>query len=372
MKPADAKTKRMSTKTITNEHTIYKKDTSGKIRYLKTWTDGDILHQESGVVGGAPVPHQKVCTPKNVGRSNETTGQEQANLELQSLLAEKLKGGYFNTQAEAEGGNVILPMLAKSYKDEAKKVEWPALSQPKLDGMRALGDKSLISREGTKIETLPHISKLIAEIPFHLDGELYAHGLNFQENMRLIKKYREGETEKVKYHVYDVVSSEPFSKRYLNFIKWFNENKAKYSHIIEVVGFSLIKDLKDLKVEHATNLGQGYEGTMIRWGNEPYKVGGRSSNLLKYKDFLDIALPIKAIEPAKDRPTWAVPVFEYKGKEFRAGMKFSHAEREEMLKNKEKYIGKIAELRFFEWTEDEIPRFPVVVGIRLDKKKGDK
>ncbi len=30
-------------------------------------------------------------------------------------------------------------------------------------------------------------------------------------------------------------------------------------------------------------------------------------------------------------------------------------------------MGKTAEIRFFEYTEDGIPRFPVAVGIRLDK-----
>ena len=53
-------------------------------------------------------------------------------------------------------------------------------------------------------------------------------------------------------------------------------------------------------------------------------------------------------------------------------MKYSHAEREEILTNKAKYIGKVAELRFFEFSEDGIPRFPVMAGIRLDKTKGDK
>jgi hypothetical protein len=48
-------------------------------------------------------------------------------------------------------------------------------------------------------------------------------------------------------------------------------------------------------------------------------------------------------------------------------MKFSHAEREEILINKENYIGKKAEIRFFEYTDGGIPRFPVCVGFRLDK-----
>ena len=48
-------------------------------------------------------------------------------------------------------------------------------------------------------------------------------------------------------------------------------------------------------------------------------------------------------------------------------MKFSHKEREEMLTNKSDYIGMIAEIRFFEYTDDGIPRFPVCYGFRLDK-----
>jgi DNA ligase-1 len=354
--------------------TIYKKDTTGKIRYIKTWTDGAILYQESGVLGtDKPVTHEKTCKAKNVGRSNETTPENQALSEMESLIAEKLKGEYFQTLAEAEGGAVILPMLAKSYKDESKKVDWKnAYVQPKLDGMRALGDQSLISREGTIIDTVPHLIDIVKAIPLHLDGELYAHGKTFQENMRLIKKHRPGESEAVKYHVYDVVSDKPFSERY-KYLKHIIETERLAGTLeIELVPTIQVHNEKELKVAHAKFLGEGYEGTILRWGDAPYKVAGRSSNLLKYKDFLDLALEIKDIEPANQRPEWAVPVFDYNGKEFRAGMKFSHAEREEILRNKQNYIGKVAELRFFEWTEDEIPRFPVMVGIREDRTKGDK
>ena len=39
----------------------------------------------------------------------------------------------------------------------------------------------------------------------------------------------------------------------------------------------------------------------------------------------------------------------------------------DILKNKEMFIGKKAEIRFFEYTDDGLPRFPVCFGIRLDK-----
>jgi hypothetical protein len=48
-------------------------------------------------------------------------------------------------------------------------------------------------------------------------------------------------------------------------------------------------------------------------------------------------------------------------------MKFSHEERELILTNKHEYIGQVAEIRFFEYSEEGIPRFPVCVGFRLDK-----
>ena len=100
---------------------------------------------------------------------------------------------------------------------------------------------------------------------------------------------------------------------------------------------------------------------------QPYKVNGRSSNLLKYKDFQDIDAVIVDITPAEQRPEWGIPTLEYNGKRFRAGLKYSHEDRKEFLINKDNYIGKIANIRFFEYTDEGLPRFPVMVGIHTDR-----
>ena len=122
-----------------------------------------------------------------------------------------------------------------------------------------------------------------------------------------------------------------------------------------------------LKELHSNNISNGYEGSIIRWGTEGYKVNGRSSNLLKYKDFQDIALKIIDITPNEANPLHGTPHFELRGKSFKSGVKMSYEDREDLLQNKNKYIGKTAEIRFFEYSENGIPRFPVMVGIRLDK-----
>jgi ATP-dependent DNA ligase len=349
---------------------LYKKDSKGKFRIWCIYTQGAELIQEAGLVDGKLVKNVKICKGKNIGKINETTPEEQARLELESAWKSKKDEGYFDTLKEVNSIEVILPMLAKSYDDEKHKITWTnAYGQPKLDGMRGLwhlrdGNIEAISRDGKIIEGLDHIRKSLSYIKENviLDGELYAHGLNFQENMRLIKKYRPGETEQIKFHIYDTVSTDCFLDRITKVSKL-----VKNIDTCEIVETLPLNNENDLIVLHSQNLANGFEGTIVRWGLEGYKVNGRSSNLLKYKEFKDIAAKIIDVIPAEQRPEQGVPVLEFEGKFFQAGMKFSHTERQEWLRNKEDYIGKTAEIRFFEYSEDGIPRFPVCVGIRLDK-----
>jgi len=352
---------------------IYKKDSKDKIRFLKVFAEGAFLVQQSGVVGTLnPIERRSERKGKNIGRSNETTPEEQAVLEAEAKIRNKISEGYFYTAGEAEDSNVILPMLAKPM----GKFQ-PGWAQPKLDGMRSLGDcnkPTLTSRKGNPIETLDHIVKSLPLGNAILDGELYAHGKNFQQNMRLIKKYRPGETENVKYHVYDMIpDNEPnmaFIDRYKLLIAIVGDNPE-----IEVVQTVWIETQKELDDYHAQNLLKGYEGTMMRVGNCIYKVNGRSSELLKYKNFLDAAVAIYDIVPGDKNPEHGYPLFKWPGAMHAkygadilgAGVKLSHDEREQLLINRNQNIGKMAELRFFEFSENGVPRFPVMVGIRLDK-----
>jgi DNA ligase 1 len=382
--------------------TIYKKDTKGKIRFLTVSADNGELVQESGIVGGKPIERRSACKAKNVGRANETTPLTQAISEAESKIATKMSEGYFESIDEAENEVVVLPMLAKPYDKEAKKVEFPCYVQPKLDGMRCLivikdGSVKMFSRKGKEITTLPHI---IGELMTSgldniiMDGELYVHGESFQDNMSLIKKYRPGESEKILFRWYDIVSDESFEDRNLAINTVFTYRSG--FQFIQSVGTYQIHDEGMLKSYHLNFLEDGYEGTMVRWGDAGYKVNGRSSNLLKYKDFLDESYEVVDVKPSDKNPEQGVVVCRVNDKSivttpdgewlrsgdaslefvgtveegyatFGCGMKFSHAEREEILANKEEYIGQMAEVRFFEYTDSGLPRFPVCVGFRLDK-----
>jgi len=344
-------------------NTLYKKDSKGKLRLLSIETSHGLLIQTSGLSEGKKVEHSKMCKPKNVGRSNETTAQQQAVIEAEALIKKKLREGYFETATEALESKVLLPMLAKSYENEKHKIHYPCYIQPKLDGMRSLKiGKKMKSRKNVEIDTMEHISLQESGMGV-LDGELYAHGLSFQENMRLIKKWRP-ETVKVKYHVYDFVSDKPFAERY----ELLKEAVSKCDDSVVLVPTFLISDEEQLKEYHQRFIEEGYEGTMVRWGDEGYKIAGRSSNLLKYKDFQDIACEVVDILPNDADPNQSTVECKLEdGQTFKSGMKFSHVQRAEILTNKSDYIGRIAEIRFFELSDTGIPRFPVCYGFRLDK-----
>lgn len=355
--------------------TLYKKDSKGKIRTWSIRTEGADIIQLSGILGSDNlVEHRKTAKGKNVGKSNETTPEEQAEKEALAKITKKTDKAYFHTEEEARNEKVILPMLAKPYEKQSKKIDWDnyVAAQPKLDGQRCLaiikgGKVKFISRDNKEIKTMDHIKPSLTKLNldgFILDGELYAHGYSFQENMKLIKKYREGESEKVLFHVYDYISKEPFKRRWDELNLFLFSNNPEY---IEKVLTVPIKTEENLKSLHSEFLGEGYEGTIVRHGEAPYKVNGRSANLLKYKDFEDIATPIVDIIPMDARPEQGLVVSEINGEEFKATPKMSFAEREELLRNKEDYIGKTGEFRFFEYTDSGVPRFPNFIGIRNDK-----
>lgn len=366
---------------------IYKKDSKWKVRYIDImFSDIGELIQVSWIVWTTnPITAVKICKPKNIWKSNETTSPQQAAIEATAMIKDKLTKGYFSSIEELlSSDDVLLPMLAKDFTKEKNKIDWSnCYVQPKLDWMRALvkikdGAVSIISRQWKEITTVPHIiqsfikcakeNKLKDNI---FDWELYAHWFTFQENMEMVKKFSLWITDKyIKFHMYDIVSDKSFRDRLLlEQVTMGLPDCVNYpDNNIEFVTTFKISSIEWLKIRHLENLDNWYEGSIVRWGNDGYKANWRSSNLLKYKDFLDITATIVDVIPSDARPLQWVLVCELPTWEkFKSNLKFSHKEREEILANKDKYIWQTAEIRFFEYTDWGLPRFPVCVWFRLDK-----
>ena len=184
--------------------TLYKIDTTGKLREWTMIIEDACFHAVKGVVGGKLIEDKpRCCEAKNVGRSNETTPQEQAELEAQAKWQKKLDKDYALSEEEAKEKKFYAPMLAQKYEDRQDGLEYPLYSQPKLDGIRCIvqknshGELTAKTRNGKVIDAVPHILESLEEFFVDnpdaiLDGELYNHDLkdNFNKITSLVRKQK--------------------------------------------------------------------------------------------------------------------------------------------------------------------------------------
>jgi ATP-dependent DNA ligase len=110
---------------------------------------------------------------------------------------------------------------------------------------------------------------------------------------------------------------------------------------------------------------EGYEGAMLRLGHGRYLWGYRSSELLKVKEFQDDEFVVIDARDGKGKMEGGV-IWKCKcgDQTFECTMKATIEERREMYANRRKYIGKKLTVRFFDRTDDGLPRFPVGIVFR--------
>jgi DNA ligase-1 len=232
----------------------------------------------------------------------------------------------------------------------------------------------LISRQGTKFLGLEHIEKSLHTLhkkygDIILDGELFSKSISFQEIMSLIRKSKNlsEESQKIEYWVYDIVDE----------TKTFHERCTQYSHMVQGLSYvretptQMAKSEDQVFVKHKKFIKDGYEGSIVRTLNGKYKINGRSSDLLKLKDFMDEEFEIIGWKTGKGKFA-SVPTFIMKtaeGTEFEGVPVGTQEQREQYLKDAKSYIGKKATVRFFEYTTSvsKVPRFPVIYD--LDRKE---
>ena len=119
-----------------------------------------------------------------------------------------------------------------------------------------------------------------------------------------------------------------------------------------------------IDAEYIGYMNQGYEGQILR-SNSVYE-NKRSKSLLKHKSFVDAEFEILGVEEGKGNHAGKVGRlnFQINGKPFDAAVNGDWEYIERLWKSKDGLIGKTATVKYFELTEDGIPRFPKVIAIR--------
>jgi DNA ligase-1 len=351
---------------------IYKRDSKGLLRVWYMEQDGSRYRTIAGLDGGKLVTSEWTqAEPTNVGRSNERDGVAQATFEIEAAYEKKLTREYHRTIKATDGGaHFFKPMLAQKYEEFV-----PGFAQPKLDGVRCIATKDgLFSREGKPIPGAAHIFEALQPAfdykpDLIFDGELYNHALkdDFNTIISLVKKANPDAAklakirELVQYHVYDLPSHDGTFDIRSDILN----NLIEGTDVWEGLGKSgVIFDVETYRVDtaaeydelHGEWLEKGYEGSMHRL-DAPYEQK-RSKTLRKRKEFQDEEFRVIRIEEGlgnwsgmAKRVVCALP----DGREFGAGIKGSMERARELLNE----THKVATIKFFAYTPDGVPRFPV-------------
>lgn len=367
--------------------TLYGKPKTGS---MKQWTiraehdedDTAWLVTEHGRVGGQLQVDRKQVKGKNKGRSNETNAFEQAKREARSLWKKKLDQNYRQSQQELDN-LPLLPMLAHKFTDHKHKIKWPAIAQPKFNGVRCLvtkqqdGTITFTSRKGKHYETLDYMEYFFTGILMEgevLDGEIYHHDLTFQQIIERVKRVltdrQELEHVKLQYHIFDYVNDAIYEKRYQVLKNRYDTLLAyvptanTFVKLAESVG---VNSEDEFLARHKEFVAQGYEGTMLRTLTGRYVPDYRSYDLLKYKDFIDEEFEIVGVAQGSGREEGAIIYIcqTRNGQEFSVRPKGSIDTRKELYQQEsDKFIGKYLTVRFQNLSDDGVPIFPVGVVIR--------
>ena len=368
---------------------LYKRDSKGKVRI---WTmqvgfnnDNEAgIRTISGLVDGQKVTSEwNLTEAKNVGRSNATTAKTQAEFEAQAEWTKNVDKEYFVDVNAIDSYTAFKPMLAHDF---TKTPVTSGITQPKLDGIRmVVNTRGLYSRSNKEIVAVPHIAEALADfIKDHptvtLDGELYNHELkdNFQKITSLVRKTVNlganelaESKELVQYHIYDMFDSANPDMTFMQRYNWIQKNvhlvnkKAVGIHLVPV---AICETSEEIDVMYGEYTQAGYEGQMIR--QDAVYENKRSKGLLKRKEF--ITEEYEVVEVHEGQGNWAgyakrLTLKMPNGTTFSSGIRGSQAKLKELLENPNIDW---ATCRYFELSNDGVPRFPVTIdygtGVRND------
>ena len=326
----------------------------------------------------------------------EVKSLQKGMTEIKALWKKKKESGFEEEHIESKKKtNIIKPMGAHKLDNYSHKIIYPACVQTKLDGFRCISHISSKEKNNNPImyskgmkpfHHLKHIKDEILHINellnnnIYLDGELYEKDIKLHEISSLVmKKHATQENEenmkKISYYIFDMFDinnlTMSFKERYANLVKIFNKYKFKYIKLVQCHMVSNLDEINSLNNQFLMN---GFEGVIVRNMDGIYKFNSKSYDVLRTKEFKKKDFKIIGAKEGtgiqkgaiiwnlqcsinSKKTFWAIPIGTLHNK-----IKIY----KDYNKNKDKYIGKYAKVKFLEMNKDGcISRNPIVEEIYL-------
>jgi hypothetical protein len=280
--------------------------------------------------------------------------------------------------------------LANTYSPDKKYKNSKWIVSPKLDGLRNIalrldGSWKMLSRKGHEFVTVDYIKEDL-EFLYNkygytfFDGELYKHGLKFEDIQGPVMSFTSGDAEGIEYHVFVVGQAE-------DFLSQKNKSIVVANWTIEETKFIKPVEQRVISNEHVYEVlsdyfDMGYEGCMLRDPKKSYDFK-RSDAIVKLKRNLNynseeiesdcvikniVVGNFPVIENGRmftEEMLLALVVEQNNGIECKVGSGFDLKFRR-TYKDKNDLIDKIVEIRHQKFGNNGRMRFPRMMRLRLD------
>jgi len=406
-----------------NLESLYARDSNSNIKVWKIGFNNGNLAVYHGKLNGRLV---KTILNSEVNTDNPVTSGRILTL-IKRRIKDKRKEGYvyiseipdrnldnlpkYNTS----GLGVSLVMRATKLKlaqvPKLNRYQW--LLQPKYNGVRctaefaiedtysfdmfeAKSEYLLLSREGAEYNApaieddlgmaLNYLSHHFGLKDFKLDGELYIHGrtLDYIRTCIPIKKENDktfsipsGNINEITYIVYDIMIADMIQKDRHSILKSLNDYLMSEHAVSVIVDAGEIMAIDDALTTAQIFRNVGYEGGIIRRLDSDYKFGTRTSMIRKIKFSNDAEFEIVDIiddgiinTNGKERVKVKIVLRNdvtndtFMSVPGNPAQPFTNERKLDLLRNKEKLIGKMATIKFMERSSKKIPVQSNLITIR--------
>ena len=260
------------------------------------------------VTGNAGIEHLKIVLGSVVAADATV---------IERIIGKDLRCGVSEATINKIWPGLILEypvMLASVYDDKLiDKMNWPAMVQLKMDGMRfnaivQNGKCEFKTRNGRTVDLLGELEyefiRLAAGADVVFDGELTVHDatgviMDRKTGNGILNKAVKGtirldEAQLVHATLWDIISLEDFKAGQSNRVYDFRFNwltQQIYSPKIHVVEYSMVDNLEEAREKFTEYFNNGYEGIILKdttavWENK------RSKSLIKFKGELECDLRV--------------------------------------------------------------------------------